>query len=86
MIYDRIIKGTYIETTGNMLKELLQFQDFLYRNFYNYERHKDIKPESNQSGRLEKLKEITVANLKFRPIIDQTDTFTYNALKLYVII
>ena len=86
MIYDRIIKGTYIETTGNTLKELLRFQDFLYRNFYNYERHKDIKPESNQSARLENLKEITVANLKFRPIIDQTETVTYNALKLYVII
>ena len=36
MTNDSIMKGTYMETT-DMLKELLQFQDFLYRNFNNYE-------------------------------------------------
>ena len=36
-IDDGIIKGTYVETTGNTLKEL---QDFLYRNFNNYERYR----------------------------------------------
>ena len=29
MIDDGIMKSTYIETTDNTLKELLQFQDFL---------------------------------------------------------
>ena len=29
MIDDGIMKGTYVETTGNTLKELSQFQDFL---------------------------------------------------------
>ena len=38
MIDDGIIKGTYVETINNMLKELSRFQDFLYRNFHNYER------------------------------------------------
>ena len=47
MILDGIIKDTYTETTDT-LKELLQFQDFLYRNFYNCKRYKDMKPDSNQ--------------------------------------
>ena len=47
-----------------------------------------MKLDSNQLARLygtakthkfETLEDITVANLKFRPIIDQTGTFIYNA-------
>ena len=38
MIDDGIIKGTYVETIDNMLKELSRFQDFPYRNFHNCER------------------------------------------------
>ena len=34
-IHDRIIKGTYIETTDKTLTELSQFQNFLYGNFCN---------------------------------------------------
>ena len=91
MIDDGIIKGTYVETTDNTLKELSRFHDFLYRNFYDYERYKDMEPDSNQPSRIygtakthkfETLEDITVANLKFRPIIDQTGTFTYNAPKV----
>ena len=50
-----------------------------------------MKPDRNQPARFqgrikthngENLKEITVANLKFRPIIDQTGTFTYNTAKV----
>ena len=41
MTNDSIMKGTYMETT-DILKELLQFQDFLYRNFNNYECYKDL--------------------------------------------
>ena len=91
MIDDDIIKSTYVETTDNTLKELSRFQDFLYRNFHDYERYKDMKPDSNHSARLygtakthkfETLEDITVTNLKFWPIIDQTGTFTYNAAKV----
>ena len=73
-IDDSIIKGNYVETTDNMLKELSRFQDFLYRNFHNYEHYKDMKPDSNQPVRLygtakthkyETLEAITVANLNF---------------------
>ena len=62
--------------------------DFLYKNFYSYE-------HSNQTARLcrtakshkfENLKDIIIANLKFRPIIRQTGTFKYNATKVMSII
>ena len=45
------MKGTYVETTDNTLKELSRFQDFLYRNFQNYyEYYKDIsEPEIRPS-------------------------------------
>ena len=91
MIDYGIMKGTYVETTDNTLKELLLFQDFLYRNFHNYERYEDMQPDSSQPARLygkakthkfENLENITVVNLKFRPIIDQTRTFMYNLAKV----
>ena len=47
MVDDVIMKGTYIEIT-DMLKELSWFQDFLYRNIYNNESYKDMKPDSNE--------------------------------------
>ena len=70
MINDGIMKGTYVETTENILKELSQFQDFLYRNFCNYERYKSMKPDSNQpaclygTAKTHKF-EFLEANLKF---------------------
>ena len=48
MTNDGIMKGTYIENIDNMLQELSQSQDFLYRNFYNYECYKDMKLDRNQ--------------------------------------
>ena len=74
MIYDGIMKGTYVENSANTFKELSRFQDFLYRNICKYERYKDIKPDSNQPAclygtakthKFEFLEDITVANLKF---------------------
>ena len=50
-----------------------------------------MQPDSNQPARLygttkthkfETLEDITVANLKFRPIIDQTTIITSNAAKV----
>ena len=42
------MKGTYIETTDNTLKELSGFHEYLYRKFLNYERCKDMQLDSNQ--------------------------------------
>ena len=73
------------------MKELSQIKDFLLRNLYTYDHYKDMKPDSNQPARLygtnktpkvENFEGITVANLKLRPTIDQTGTFTYNAAKV----
>ena len=52
MIDNGVMKGIYIETTDNTLKELFRYHDFLYRNFHNHDRYKDMQPESNQSARL----------------------------------
>ena len=56
MIDDSIMKGTYVETTDNTLKELSRFQDFLYRNF---------PCGTANNHKFEFLEGITVANLKF---------------------
>ena len=48
MIDDGIMKGSYVETNDSTLKELSQFQDFLYKNFLNYELYKDMQSDSNQ--------------------------------------
>ena len=91
MIDDGIMKGNYAETTDNTLQDLSRFQDFMYRNFHNYERCKNMQPENNQpaslyrtakTNKFETLEFITVANLKFLPIIDQTGTFMYNGAKV----
>ena len=84
MIDSGIMKGTYIETTVNTLKELSRFEDILYRKVYNYKDiyyydYKDMKPDSNQPANLhgtakidkfENLEDITVVDPKFRAIID----------------
>ena len=93
MIDDGTMKGTYIETADNTLKELWQFQDFLYRNFRNYDYYKGMQPDSNQPApahlygtartlKFKSLENIIVVNPKFPTIIDETETFTYNAAKV----
>ena len=86
-----LMKSTYVETTDNTFQELPRFQDFLYRNSHNHECYKDMQSDSNQwphlyglakTHKFETLQAITVANLKFQPIIDQTGTFTYNVARV----
>ena len=69
MILEGIIKVTYVETSNNTLKDLSQFQDFLYSNFHNYERYKDTQPDSNQQAHLYG----TAKALKFETSEDITD-------------
>ena len=52
-----------------MLKDLSQFQDFLYSNFHNYECYKDTQPDSNQQAHLYG----TAKALKFETSEDITD-------------
>ena len=91
MIDDGIKNKIYEETTDNTLKDLKNFQDFLYRNFKDYENYDEMRPVSNQPARLygtakthkfENLKDIAPQNLKCRPIVDQTGTFTHKTVKV----
>ena len=86
MIDEGITNRTYAPTTGSTLSDLKKFQDFLRRNFKDKFTHfKDMRHVSNQPGRLcatAKTHEITVENLKFRPIISQVCTYTYNTAEV----
>ena len=91
MLEDGISKGTYKRTDDTTLQDLKRYQDFLYRNFYNYEHYKKMYPQSNQPAKLygtakthkfNDTNDITINQLKFRPIIDQTGTYTYNAAQV----
>ena len=74
--YERYLCGNYWQ---HVKKNYHDFRTFYYRNFHYYERYKDMQPDSNQLARLygtakthkfETLEDVTVANLKFRPVID----------------
>ena len=52
MINEGILKGTYVETNDNTLKDLKSFQSFLYRHFRDHPKYKDMRPASNQPARL----------------------------------
>ena len=91
MIEEEISKGTYERTNDTALQDLKTFQDFLYRNFYNYENYHKMYPHSNQPAKLygtakthkfKDIKEITKEQIKFRPIIDQTGTYTYGTAQV----
>ena len=76
MTDERITNGTYTPTIDLTLSALMEFQDFLSRNFRDISTHyKDIIPVPNQSGRLyttakthnfHLLDETTVENLKIQ--------------------
>ena len=89
MINDGIRDGIYKVTADNTLDDLKTFKSFLYCNFYGkYKHYEKALPKSNQPGQLygtakthkfSIIEDITSENLKFRPIIAQSGTYTYNA-------
>ena len=91
MVEDGIKNGIYKVAEDNTLKDLKLFNSFLYRNFRKYEHYEEMLPKSNQPGQLygtaethkfTNVHEITIDNLKFRPIIAQTGTYTYNSVQV----
>ena len=63
----------------------------MYRHFYKHEHYEEMRPRSNQPGRFfatakthkfECISDITLEQLKLRPIIDQTGTYIYKASKV----
>lgn len=91
MINEGVQKGVYAPSTDTTLKDLKTFKDFLYRNFHKYKRYEKMVPTSNQPARIygtakthkfQSHKDISLEQLKFRPIIAQTGTYTYNAAQV----
>ena len=89
MLNDGISKGIYTATEDTTLREFKLFQNFLHRNFKDkYVNYEEMRPASPEPGKLyvtakthkfNLLDDITVDNLKRRPIISQLATYTYNA-------
>ena len=91
MINEGIQKGKYEWTNDKTHKDLEKFQHFLYRNFKNHSKYSDMRPVSNQPGRffataktrkLDHHSLINLDDLKFRLIIDQSNTYSYNTAKI----
>ena len=86
-----ISKDKYVQTVNNTHKDLKHFQDFLYRHFYETKYYDGMRPVSNQPARFfatakthkfDTIEDINVKDLNLRPIIDQTGTYIYDALKV----
>ena len=83
---DGIQNGIY-----KLAEDNKHFRSFLYRNFKEYEYYDKMWPESNQPAQLcgtakthefNNIDDITINNLKFRPITAQSGTCTYNAAQV----
>ena len=91
IIEEGMEQGKYIENIDTTQSDLKHFQDFLYRHFKRSEHCDQMRPVSNQPARFfatakthkfTSLNDITVENLKLRPITDLTGTYTYNTSKV----
>ena len=91
MINEGIQQGKYEWVNEKTLEDLEKFQHFLYRNFKNDPKYSNMRPVSNQPARIfvtvkaHKFHDPSLINLddlKFRPVTDQSNTYTYNAAKI----
>ena len=92
MIDEGIHNGKYaLSDEDKTHNNLHNFQQFLYRNFRKHSEYTNMRPNSNQPGRFfatakthkfNSFEEMTVENVKLRPIIDQTGTHTHAAAKI----
>ena len=92
MVKEGIDKGTYTMTEDNTIKDLKNLKQFLKRNFKGYDKLDDMLPTSNQPARIyatakthkfSSVDSVSMNDLRFRPIIDQTGKMTYNAAKVF---
>ena len=91
MLDEGIKRGIYEPSIDMTKHDLDTFQRFLYRNFKNHPSYDKMRPKSSQPARLyataktqkfNNLDEITFEKLKFRPIVAQTGTATYDTVKV----
>ena len=88
-INEGIQQGKYEWTNEKTREDLEKFQHF--RNFKNHPKYSDMRPVSHQQARFtatakthkfENHSLINLDDLKFRPIIDQSNRHIYNAAKI----
>ena len=86
MIETGVTEGKYEPTEDTILDNLRKFQKFLYINFNKHEKYEDMRPVNSQAGRFfatakthkfNSPEDITLNELKLRPIIDQTGSHVY---------
>ena len=91
MINEGIQQGKYEWTNDKTHEDMGKFQHFLYRNFKNHPKYSDMTPVSNQPARFfattrshkfDNHSLINLDDLKFRPIKDQSNTYSHNAAKI----
>ena len=91
MIETGIADGTYMECEDTTFKDLELFRSFLYRHFKDHPKYKKMLPASHRPARMygsakthkfENYEDITVENLKLRPIMDQSGTMVYSASQI----
>ena len=81
MLNDGISKGIYAPTEDTTLRDLKLFQDFLHRNLKDNNEPEKLYATA-KTHKFNLLNDITVDNLKIRPIISQIGTYTYNASRI----
>ena len=91
MLDQGIIRGTYQVSTDAKKLDLETFPSFLFRNLKNNPSYGKMRAKSNQPARLwatantfklNDIDERTAEKLKFRPIVNQADTATYDATEV----
>ena len=88
MINEGVQKGKYEWANEKTHEGLEKFQHFLYRDFKDHPKYSDMRPVSNQPARIfvtaKNLNHflINLDDLKFRPVTDQSNTYTYNPSKI----
>jgi hypothetical protein len=91
MIEKGIQDGTYVDSEDTTIEDLKHFKQFLYRNFADHPKYKKMLPKSHRPARMygsakthkfDSYEQITVENLKLRPIMDQSGTMMYTAAQI----
>ena len=91
MVNEGIKNGIYKETIDSTLHDRKLFQNFIQRNIKDYKDYEKRRPISNRPARLyasakthkfNNINDVNLDQLKFRPIMDQTETYAYNAARI----
>ena len=91
MVKEGINKRTYTLTEDNTIKDLKNLKQILQQKIKGYDELDDMLPTTNEPARIyastqthkfSSVDSVNINDLKFRLIINQTGTMTYNAAKV----